>query len=73
MSDPRTDGSGYHRVRRVVGAIRWYVRGVLGADAYERYAAHQSARHPDLPLLDERSFWRAKYADMDRHPQSRCC
>lgn len=61
------------RIRRAAGGVRWYIRGVIGADAYERYAAHQSARHPGEPVLDEKSFWRAKYEDMERNPRSRCC
>ncbi len=61
------------RFRRAAGTVRWYIRGVIGADAYERYAAHQAARHPGEPALDEKSFWRAKYEDMERNPRSRCC
>ncbi len=61
------------RMRRAVGTLRWYVRGVIGADAYERYTAHQRARHPGEPMLDEKAFWRDKYEDMERNPRSRCC
>lgn len=61
------------RLAEVAGAIRWYARGVVGADAYERYLAHQARVHPGRPVLDRREFWRAKYAEQDVNPGTRCC
>lgn len=59
--------------RRTVGALRWYWRGVTGADAYERYVAHLQRTHPDAPVPSEKQFWRDKYDDMERNPKTRCC
>ncbi|XVX18955.1 YbdD/YjiX family protein [Actinomycetota bacterium] len=53
--------------------LRWWFRGVTGADAYERYAAHMARTHPGSPVLSERDFWRQKYADQDANPGARCC
>lgn len=61
---------------RLVGAgrsLRWYVRGVIGADAYERYVDYLQRTHPDAPIPSERDFWRDKYDDMERNPKARCC
>lgn len=59
--------------RRTAGVLRWYWRGVTGADAYERYVDHLHRTHPDAPVPSEKDFWREKYAEMDRNPQTRCC
>ena len=59
-------GSAWH-------GLRWWWRGVTGADAYERYAAHLRATHPEAPVPSEREFWREKYADQERSPTTRCC
>ncbi|GMA18723.1 YbdD/YjiX family protein [Arsenicicoccus piscis] len=54
-------------------AVRWYWRGITGADAYERYAEHLRREHPDRPVPSEKEFWKAKYADQERNPTTRCC
>lgn len=59
--------------RRTAGVLRWYFRGITGADAYERYVAHLQRTHPDAEIPSEKQFWRDKYAEMDRNPKSRCC
>ncbi|WP_226345284.1 YbdD/YjiX family protein [Agilicoccus flavus] len=61
------------RARRVASSLRWYVRGVVGEDAYDRYVAHLRATHPDAPIPTEREFWREKYAEQERNPKTRCC
>ena len=53
--------------------LRRFWRGVVGADAYERYVAHLRRMHPDAPIPSEKDFWREKYAEMERNPKSRCC
>ncbi|MDO5628587.1 MAG: YbdD/YjiX family protein [Mobilicoccus sp.] len=59
--------------RRVFGTLRWYMRGITGADAYDRYVAHLQRTHPGCAVPTERDFWRAKFDDMERNPKSRCC
>ena len=54
-------------------AVRWYVRQVMGDDAYATYAAHQRAVHPGGVVMTEREFWRMRHAEQDANPGSRCC
>ncbi|MFE6233970.1 YbdD/YjiX family protein [Cellulosimicrobium sp. NPDC057862] len=61
------------RVRDGVAAVRWYVRQVMGDDAYATYAAHQRAVHPGGVVMTEREFWRMRHAEQDANPGSRCC
>jgi uncharacterized short protein YbdD (DUF466 family) len=55
--------------------VRWYLRGVMGADAYEKYLEfHESAPgSADHPPMTEREFWRDRDDRQDSNPQSRCC
>ena len=59
--------------RRTASVVRWYWRGITGADAYERYVDHLRRTHPDSPIPSEKQFWRDKYAEMERNPTTRCC
>lgn len=68
-----SDATVTSRVRAAARTLRWYVRGVTGADAYERYCEHLTRTHPDELLPSERDFWREKYADQERNPKTRCC
>lgn len=61
------------RIRRGARGFRWFWNGMVGADAYQRYVAHLRRNHPDCPVPSEKEFWRAKYADMDANPKTRCC
>ena len=61
------------RLRKAALAVRWYVRGVVGADAYERYVEHQQRVHPGEPILEEKAFWRAHVDERDTTPKMRCC
>lgn len=69
---PLTTAS-WGQVRRGVAGLSWWWRGVVGADAYERYVAHLRAHHPDAQIPTERQFWKDKYREMDRQPTMRCC
>jgi len=61
------------RVRDGAAVVRWYVRQVMGDDAYATYAAHQRAVHPGCDVITEREFWRRRHAEQDANPGSRCC
>jgi uncharacterized short protein YbdD (DUF466 family) len=61
------------RLLEVWRGILWFLRGVLGADSYQRYLEHHARVHPDAEPLSERAFWRDKMDREDRNPQSRCC
>ncbi|WP_454295632.1 YbdD/YjiX family protein [Salana multivorans] len=51
-------------------ALVWWVKGVLGASAYERYLARHRVEHPDHEPLSEREFWRRRQDDA---PPKGCC
>jgi uncharacterized short protein YbdD (DUF466 family) len=64
--------------------LAWYVRGVMGDDAYEKYLAHHAQVEPDHghphdgigggePVMTEREFWRDQTDRQDTNPQGRCC
>ncbi|WP_430591659.1 YbdD/YjiX family protein [Humidisolicoccus flavus] len=58
---------------RVFRAVRWYVRELMGDNAYEVYCAHQDRNHPDGPRMTEREFWRDRTDAQDKNPGARCC
>lgn len=71
-------------MRDVLAAVRtgargfaWFVRGVLGEDAYDKYAAHHAATHGGEaggePAMTEREFWRDQTDRQEHNPQGRCC
>jgi uncharacterized short protein YbdD (DUF466 family) len=69
-------------VRRAAGAVSWYVKGVMGDDAYDKYlrhfeGAHASSGRPDAPgaprPMTAREFWRDRSDRQDANPQGRCC
>jgi uncharacterized short protein YbdD (DUF466 family) len=60
-------------VREALTGLRWFFRGVVGADAYERYCEHQARTHPGAPVMDKKTFWREKWDDAERNPRTRCC
>ncbi|MEH0109352.1 YbdD/YjiX family protein [Tersicoccus sp. MR15.9] len=71
-----TGGRSCGSARRPSGwwaTVRWYVRGVMGEDAYETYVAHRQATHPGEPVMSERDYWRARNDWQDKNPQGRCC
>ncbi|MBO3102540.1 YbdD/YjiX family protein [Cellulomonas fengjieae] len=55
--------------------LAWYVHGLVGQDAYDKYVAHMRATHPDdpRPVMTERAFWRDRSDRQDANPQGRCC
>ncbi|MBB2959333.1 YbdD/YjiX family protein [Pseudoclavibacter helvolus] len=70
-------GSGMRSAAGAVGraarAVRWYVRSMMGDNAYEVYVAHQRRAHPGVEPMGERAFWRERTDEQDRNPQGRCC
>ena len=53
--------------------LLWWVRTLMGDHDYERFVAHRARVHPGEPVPTERDYWRARYADADRNPGTRCC
>lgn len=57
--------------RRCWSSLRWWVRGVTGADAYDNYLEWcRRSRHEPM---SEKAFWRDQCDRQDRNPQARCC
>jgi uncharacterized short protein YbdD (DUF466 family) len=61
------------RLRRAVTGTLWYVREVMGENAYERYLAHQRRDHPDDQVLSRREFECRRMDRMEIGPGQRCC
>ena len=61
------------RLRRAVAGALWYVREVMGENAYERYRAHQRRHHPAEPVLSRRDFECRRMDRMEITPGQRCC
>jgi len=58
----------------VARGVRWYVRGVMGEDAYDKYLAHVQGEHGGAgPVMTEREFWRDRADRQDTTPEGRCC
>ncbi|WP_104136905.1 YbdD/YjiX family protein [Cryobacterium sp. Y62] len=69
-------------VRKGARGVIWYLKGVLGEDAYEKYVAHHAAccetdaadfDGAQHPLMTAREFWRDQTDRQDQNPQRRCC
>ncbi|WP_256461010.1 YbdD/YjiX family protein [Agromyces larvae] len=60
-------------VLRGIRGIRWFVTELMGDRAYATYLDHHRRTHPGQPALDERAFWRQRYAEQDANPGARCC
>jgi uncharacterized short protein YbdD (DUF466 family) len=68
----------FELLRRGAKDLAWYVKGVMGEDAYDKYKAHHESRHPSEeddtpPVMTEREFWRDQTDRQDTNPQGRCC
>ena len=61
------------RLRRAADGALWYVREVMGENAYDHYLAHQRRDHPAEPVLSRRDFERRRMDQLDDHPRARCC
>ncbi|MET0956195.1 MAG: YbdD/YjiX family protein [Cryobacterium sp.] len=63
-------------VRSAAAGLAWYVKGVLGEDAYDKYRAHHESVHgadTAVPCMTAREFWRDQTDRQDVNPQGRCC
>jgi uncharacterized short protein YbdD (DUF466 family) len=61
-------------VRRGCRSVAWYVRDLMGDNAYQVYLEHHRTQHgPEHPHLTEREFWRQRMDEQDRNPGARCC
>jgi uncharacterized short protein YbdD (DUF466 family) len=61
------------RLQPAVARTLWYLREVMGENAYDHYLAHQRRDHPDDRVLSRREFERRRMDQLDDHPRARCC
>lgn len=68
--------SALEAVRRGADGVVWFVKGVLGEDAYDRYRSHHESTHGSehpSSMMTEREFWRDYMDRQDANPGGRCC
>ena len=56
-----------------IRGVTWWIRSVMGDNAYARYVQHLALHHPGETPPTEREYWRERYAEMDAKPGARCC
>jgi uncharacterized short protein YbdD (DUF466 family) len=61
------------RLGAAVGGALWYLREVMGENAYEHYLEHRRRAHPDEPVLSRAEFERRRMDELDQNPRVRCC
>jgi len=61
------------RAKDLLGRVGWYVREVMGENAYDHYVEHARRQHPDAPVLSRREFERQRLDEQAQKPQDRCC
>jgi uncharacterized short protein YbdD (DUF466 family) len=61
------------RLRPAAGRALWYLREVMGENAYEHYLERHRRTHPDQPVLPRGEFERRRMDELDDHPATRCC
>jgi uncharacterized short protein YbdD (DUF466 family) len=61
------------RLGAAVGGALWYLREVMGENAYEHYLEHRRRTHPGEPVLPRAEFERRRMDELDQHPRVRCC
>jgi uncharacterized short protein YbdD (DUF466 family) len=61
------------RAREAGGRLLWYLREVMGENAYDHYLEHQRRAHPEAGVLSRREFERRRMDSMEIRPGQRCC
>ena len=70
-TNPAGRGPAVAGALRAWRGLRWYLRALLGADAYDRYLQRAAREHPGEPVLTARQFWR-RLQD-ETVVRQRCC
>jgi uncharacterized short protein YbdD (DUF466 family) len=60
-------------LQRTAGRALWYLREVVGENAYEHYLDHQRRDHPQDRVLSRREFERCRMDRLEIRPGQRCC
>jgi uncharacterized short protein YbdD (DUF466 family) len=60
-------------MRRVLAAVRWYLRELTGEAEYDKYVERHRHLHPEEPVLARRDFERRRCDRRDDNPTASCC
>jgi uncharacterized short protein YbdD (DUF466 family) len=61
------------RLGAAAGRALWYLREVVGENAYDHYLEHRRRTHPEAPVLSRAEFERHRMDELDQRPAARCC
>lgn len=51
----------------------WFVRGVMGENAYQAYLLHHERSGCEGPAMTEKQYWRSRTDWQEANPEGRCC
>ena len=61
-------------LRRGVAWLHWYLKEIMGENAYIHYLESYERRHGTREgAMEEKAFWRDLTDEQDRNPKARCC
>ena len=61
-------------VARGLGHLHWYLKEIMGENAYIHYLESYERRHGTREgAMEEKAFWRDLTDEQDRNPKARCC
>ena len=61
-------------LRRGVAWLHWYLKEIMGENAYIHYLESYERRHGTrVGAMEEKAFWRDLTDEQDRNPKARCC
>ena len=61
-------------VARPFKAVHWYLKEVMGENAYVHYLEHYERHHGTREgATCEREFWRDLIDEQETNPNARCC
>nr|WP_157098804.1 YbdD/YjiX family protein [Novosphingobium rosa] len=61
-------------LRDILGKLADSARLMVGQSSYRAYLEHHAARHPDAPVMDEKTFFRERQlARYQGGKGGRCC
>lgn len=61
-------------VVRTVRGLHWYLKEIMGENAYLHYLESYRRRHgADEGAMGAREFWKDLTDEQDRNPKARCC
>ena len=64
----------FSAVLKPLKAVHWYIKEVMGENAYKHYLESYEQRHGTCEgAMREREFWRDLADEQDRNPKARRC